>query len=340
MANEDGKKGFSGLSDLVSEVSDTDAPVTPPKQKREVNTGSPEQTLPPQKEKQPIEPKRKQTPHSQPVNNVSSGKNRSGSGAIWFFTILGVIFVVCLINSGGPSNSKPSYTSQPSPQSYNYPKSDPAPVDPVPTRYYVTVRKLNMRKSPTTSGTIVTKLSHFDTVSLYPNSKNNGWIKVTDGLSVGWVAERYLKQGEGRIARSAYCRANISRPVNGHIFYQKQKGPHSLTIKNAPGNDVIAKLKDRNGNTIISFYVRANNRYTISSIPSGFYKFQYATGQSYSEECGKLFLDNMQVSEDPSFIDFKITTNGYSQYTSKMEYSLYRVSNGNFRPNSISANNF
>lgn len=276
--------------------------------------------------------------HKRPVSSSGGSNGRDGGIPIgrWFLGLGLVVFVFWLMVNNGTHSARIESPTQ----VHTPPPDKPAVVVPAAPRYYVTAKVLNVRNSPSSNGAILSKLNEFDTVTGYPDSRTNGWIEIETGSFEGWVAERYLAPGEGRVAYNNYCRSNISRPANGYVFSQKQKGEHSLTIKNSPGNDVIAKLKDKSGNTIVSFYVREGQNVTISSIPSGSYKFQYASGRSYSRECGGIFLDDMQASEDPSFVKYEITTNGYNRYTSIMEYTLYRVSNGNFRPNSIATGAF
>ncbi len=275
-------------------------------------------------------------PISSSVGGVSNGRDGGSPIGRWLLGLGIVVFVVWLMANGGT----PSARTQSSSQVYTPPPSKPAVAVPATSRYYVTAMALNVRNKPSSNGVILSKLNQFDTVTVYPGSRTNGWIEVETGSFEGWVAEKYLAPGEGRVAYNNYCRSNISRPSNGYVFSQKQKGEHSLTIQNSPGNDVIAKLKDRRGNTVVSFYVREGQNVTISSIPSGSYKFQYASGRTYSRECGEIFLDDMQASEDPSFTNYEITNDGYSQYIASMKYTLYKVSNGNFQPNSIAANKF
>ena len=120
--NDKDKKGFSGLSDLASEVSGVDEPIKPePKAEAKPSTPKP----PPQREKTTPERKTKSTPP--PVETVSSGNNTGGSGGKWILGIIGVAFVIWLINNGGQSNRTSSYDTPSTSQSYSYPQSSPAP---------------------------------------------------------------------------------------------------------------------------------------------------------------------------------------------------------------------
>lgn len=124
--NEKDKKGFSGLSDLASEVSGIDEPIKP-ETKAEEKPSAPKQTPHPQPAAASSEPKRKEASSPPPIETVSSGKSGGGSGGKWVLGIIGVAFVIWLINNGGQSNKKPSYNPPSSSQSQSYPQSSPAP---------------------------------------------------------------------------------------------------------------------------------------------------------------------------------------------------------------------
>lgn len=130
--NNKDKKGFSGLSDLASEVSGIDEPIKP-EPKAEAKPSAPKQRPQPQREAATSEPERKTTSSPPPIETVSSGKSGGGSGGKWILGIIGVIFVIWLINNAGQSNKKPSYTPPSSSQSYSYPQSTPAPAVQTPS---------------------------------------------------------------------------------------------------------------------------------------------------------------------------------------------------------------
>ena len=123
--NDKDKKGFSGLSDLVSEVSGIDEPIKP-EPKAEAKPSTPKQPPQPERETIPSEPERKTTSSSPPIETVSSGKSGGGLGGKWILGIIGVIFVIWLINSGDQGNNKTSYSPPSSSQSHSYSQSSPA----------------------------------------------------------------------------------------------------------------------------------------------------------------------------------------------------------------------
>ena len=130
--NDKDKKGFSGLSDLASEVSGIDEPIKP-EPKAEAKPSAPKQPPQPQQEAATSETERKTTSSPPPIETVSSGKSGGGSGGKWILGIIGVIFVIWLINSGDQSNKKPSYSPPSSSQSYSYPQSTPSPTVQTPS---------------------------------------------------------------------------------------------------------------------------------------------------------------------------------------------------------------
>jgi len=135
--NDKDKKGFSGLSDLASEVGGIDEPIKP-EPKAEAKPSTPKQTPQPQREAAPSEPVRKTTSSPPPIETVSSGKSGGGSGCKWILGIIGVVFVIWLINNLGQTNKKPSYTPPSSSQSYSYPQSTPAPAVQTPSSNQIT----------------------------------------------------------------------------------------------------------------------------------------------------------------------------------------------------------
>ena len=124
--NDKDKKGFSGLSDLASEVSGVDEPIKP-EPKAEAKPSTPEQTPHPQREKPAPEPERKTKKSPPPVETVTSGTNTGGSGGKWILGIIGVAFVIWLINNEGQNNRTSSSNPPSTTQSYGYPQSSPAP---------------------------------------------------------------------------------------------------------------------------------------------------------------------------------------------------------------------
>ena len=124
--NDKNKKGFSGLSDLASNVSGIDEPINL-EPTVEVKPSTLKQPPQPQREAASSEAERKTTSSPPPIETLSSSKSSGGSRAKWTLGIIGIIFVSWLIHNALQSNKKPSYTRPLSSQSNSYPQSIPAP---------------------------------------------------------------------------------------------------------------------------------------------------------------------------------------------------------------------
>jgi len=126
MDEKDNKRGFSGLSDLASEISDINEPIKP---EAEVKPSALDQ--PSQSQGEPSLPKQEQKEASSHQSVKSGSRWKSGfvPGDKWILALLGLILVAYLTNNGSQSNHKePSRTLLPSSsQNYSYPRSTPAP---------------------------------------------------------------------------------------------------------------------------------------------------------------------------------------------------------------------
>ena len=129
--NNEDKKGFSGLSDLASEVSGIDEPVKP-EPKAEAKPSAPKQPHEPQRGSAISDTERKTTSSPPPIETVSPDKSGGGSGGKWILGIIGVSLVIWLINSADQSNKKPSYNPPSSSQSYSNAQSTPSPTAQTP----------------------------------------------------------------------------------------------------------------------------------------------------------------------------------------------------------------
>lgn len=139
MNNNNNKRGFSGLSDLASDIKGLDdirstEPSSPP---HKFSKPTPKTTTINEKESKASD----SIPILDPIFNpdllfrlfrnlrwkgwkwISGGS----SGDKWIIGIIAVVFVILFVNNGGQSERKPSYNPPSSPQSYSYPQSRPAP---------------------------------------------------------------------------------------------------------------------------------------------------------------------------------------------------------------------
>lgn len=129
-----GKKGFSGLSDLVSEVDLSDEPQ---KQTNKLKASPlpPPQATPPQQKDAPPKPQAPSADSTRPIGAASSGSN--GSGSAWKLVLVGIgaCFVLWFAVNGGQNSRTYSPPPAQKPQSYSAPQSSPTPaVAPTPPK--------------------------------------------------------------------------------------------------------------------------------------------------------------------------------------------------------------
>ena len=139
------------------------------------------------------------------------------------------------------------------------------------------------------------------------NSDSNSYSKVTDNQAeeLTYVAE----------------------PTSGAVIFG-QHGDSYIQVKTS-SQACLVKLKDIYGNDKMAFYVRANETAKVA-VPTEYMYVYFASGDTWYGY-DKLFGENTYYSKDDTGIDF-------SQYM--MEYTLYPVTNGNFRETPINESEF
>lgn len=264
----------------------------------------------------------------------------TGARAIGYLMVAAVIIgiyaaLVPRLHSGFGATAQRSSTSQFQSASRSVPPAKPqrkpSPKNP-PRQMYVNSESLNLRALPSTDGRVTGRMSRFETVTVL-DEIGGEWclVRRSNGQS-GMAAIRYLSMGSGDKARADWCRSNAGpRPRSGEILLQVAKGGHTLTVHNDPGRDAVVKLKNRNGKTVVSVYVRSGETAVVDSVPEGELKSMVAYGSTYSRACG-YFLEDLQVQELDESVPFWTRKEGNRVYTKALEYTLYRVKNGNLSP--------
>ena len=133
--NDKEKKGFSGLSGLVSEVCDIDESINP-EPKTEAKASASPQPLQPQRDSASSESAKETASSPPPIETVNSGESGGGSWVKWPLGFVGIVLVCSMIfyevqsNGKSPSNP-PGYLSEEelfgSSQSNNYQRSITSP---------------------------------------------------------------------------------------------------------------------------------------------------------------------------------------------------------------------
>lgn len=120
-------------------------------------------------------------------------------------------------------------------------------------------------------------------------------------------------------------------PETGYIFEGKEYYTSEITIKANASESVVVKLKDTQGNTVISFFVQAGDRISMG-VPGQNLYVMFASGDTwYGYE--DLFGDGNKThySKDDDLVNF-------ADYT--WEYELQPVTDGNFSDTPISEEEF
>ncbi|WP_338618979.1 DnaJ domain-containing protein [Achromobacter sp. E1] len=316
-------------------------------------SGSKSHAAPPRKEPPPQPP-----PRAKPRSEWSSG---------WVFGggFLVLIVVLALIESNGSKTQpahkfpRPTDASSPTPSSTRYGSNSPAAAPPVvnrssipgeaarlPTvmpapsaapvtsqlpRGRVNAVELNVRAGPGANHDVLARLRFLDTVSI-EGPQSVGWIPVSHRAGFGYVNATYIQVGSDADTLRQLCQDDGAPLSSGTVLKRPSAdGDHELRIVANGDRDALVKLKDAQGHTAFSGYVRRGQTYTFQGIPSGVYTAWFATGAAFSSKCGR-FLNDMTVSYDPTPRQFKTTQAGNLAYSTVMEYSLQLQRNGNFSP--------
>ncbi len=268
---------------------------------------------------------RRQWKHRTRQPNSTPNETISTPNSYWMHGFVAVCLVLVVFWYVGSDNARP--------RSIVKPKQNPL--------MHVISSALNVREQPNAQAPIVGKLKRYQEVYQNKAKGNQKWsyIRVNGEALEGYVSNKYIAQGDGETGYINDCRKKgVIRPANGLILTRTATGKHKLTVNNNPGADALVKLKNRSNNTVVAFYVRANQSTTIS-VPEGDYQFQYATGSDYSSSCDR-FLTNMQASKDPNFTHYKAEYRSNGVAYAVQTYTLKRVSHGNFTPSRMNSSNF
>jgi hypothetical protein len=103
-------------------------------------------------------------------------------------------------------------------------------------------------------------------------------------------------------------------------------GSKYLTIDNQNKYDAVISLRiastpPQSGKKVISFYLQANDQYTVRNTETGSYTLWYKLGECW-DPAGKTFLVNMSASRFDDVLEYTYDTAGYSA-------KIYGVVGGN-----------
>lgn len=122
----------------------------------------------------------------------------------------------------------------------------------------------------------------------------------------------------------------LSLPANGYVFEGSNMERNSeLTIKCQSDSNCFIKLKNPDGKTVFSFFVRSGQTCKVK-VPGQRLQVFFASGNDWYG-IDKAFGKNTTYAKDDEILDF-------SSYT--YTYTLYPVTNGNFTETPISPDEF
>lgn len=152
---------------------------------------------------------------------------------------------------------------------------------------------------------------------IFPDNNENTSITTTSTT---------MKQTTRTATKSYY----YPEPESGYILQGRERyGESEITVTASSSESCVVKLKNRAGNTVLSFFVRAGETVTVG-VPSQYLYVYFASGKTWYGE-NDLFGEFTSYSKDSTICNFE-------DYT--MTYTLYPVTNGNFSETPIDEEEF
>lgn len=119
-------------------------------------------------------------------------------------------------------------------------------------------------------------------------------------------------------------------PRNGALLERRvrfRKNGHRITIKNGSSGDAIVKVRTAAGTLAVSFFVENDKQASVTGLPDGTYKVQFATGGDLEKDC-KSFFDPIPAALSGSHT-MRTQRTSTRITTQHLTYTLYTVSGGN-----------
>jgi curved DNA-binding protein CbpA len=131
------------------------------------------------------------------------------------------------------------------------------------------------------------QLPPFSAVQALRLFRQNGLVEVRiSETSTGLIEATRLAPGGLAAARRAYCAYYAGPPPeNGEILERHAAGTDSLELTNRAGQPIVLKLRDAAGALIASVYLAPGGSATISGLPAGRYRPDFAIGELWSRAC-------------------------------------------------------
>ena len=139
------------------------------------------------------------------------------------------------------------------------------------TKYVDASVGLNVRKGPSTSYSVITKLAHGTKVTV--KSTSNGWSKITSGSITGYVSSSYLTSSKPTADEESSSETSVTKYVDASVGLNVRKGPstsYSVITKLAHGTKVTVKSTSNGWSKITSGSITGyvSSSYLTSKAPS------------------------------------------------------------------------
>ncbi len=178
---------------------------------------------------------------------------------------------------------------------------------------HVATADLKLRQTAAEGAPVLALLDRFTTVQVLA-TEGADWTQVNTPAGVtGWVATRALYAGSGSLFKREWCAENKGAPAQaGEVLLRRANGNHRLLIHNDGREDAVVKLKTLSGNTVVSYFIPATYHMSVSGIPDGTYRIEFATGTAYSRGCG-IFAGTMKAGLMPFTLTYKQVSTARAQ---------------------------
>lgn len=188
-------------------------------------------------------------------------------------------------------------------------------------------------------------LPPFTSVELisYLTSGSFAQIRLPFGQVV-YVDGQHLTPGDAVAAEKAFCLYAPGQPmVNNEILTRHGVGPHNITILNAGSKPSIAVMRSDRGVVAISVFVAPYSSAYADYFPSGNYRLEFATGETWSRKCRK-FVGERRMQRFPSYTDFVSTTSLVGdqmfEHSKEATFTITAVQNGTVYPVDMNEDEF
>jgi hypothetical protein len=133
------------------------------------------------------------------------------------------------------------------------------------------------------------------------------------------------------------------QPSNGKVLSKnipRTENGHSIEVKNGATANAIVEIRDAYSGVLrLSFFVAKGSAASFSNLPDGIYRIQYAFGDNLASDC-RSFSQIRSAAQFPAIKSLTTEVTGSQIITKGLTYTLYSVTDGNVRPQSIDVESF